>query len=724
MAEISTEIYDAFAVAVKRKLTQFITDRQTLEQQWLVNLRQYRGVYDQEVLDRIPKDKSKAYPRDTRTKVRGHVAKMMEMMFPAQDRNWDLENSPYPSLPTEVLNEVLDTLAEEAAAEAAQQQQQAGAPQGVAQLPMAQNQQVPPLTDEAIEEAINKEADQRRMRMRKRIEDQLFDPDVDWPTICRRVVRSGAIYGIGVVQSPIVRDQAERTWALNQKTGKYEAQTVKEPRPYPAFSKIWDIYPDLSAESWGQQEGLFERLVFSRSTLKDLGKRDGFKTERINNYLRDHQTGNYTVRSFETSLSAMNSTTMDEQNKSERRYEVFRWIGFCSGSDLQKAGVPIKESEVYESILSDVWLLDDVIIFADKAAFGEKPADVYHAYIYAEDEEAGLTGIGMPQELRDRQMSICSGTRALYDNMAATAGPMYEVAIDLLKRPSQAATLNAFTVIEREGDGPDLQYPAVRPVQTDSHVAEISNILQGEREQFDAESNLPSWMFGNTEPLGEAFRTSSNMSQMQGGGNMVTKDQVRNFDIFVSSTIRSILNWNMEFSPHEGDKGDYQIKARGADSLVAKEVRGAALDQFVSTLDPRDKALLKRLPTLVERLKSRDLPTDLAVSPEEAEKIMARMDQAEAAAAQVEQGLTSAKTEKFAADAQAATVAAERSKEMFEVDVTHAIAQIEKLLAEAKASRDQQQLALIDRMVSGLAAEADGGTDGTATGEGASAANN
>ena len=92
---------------LKEQLGQFITDRQLVELQWLKNLRQYLGQYDPDVLAFIPAERSHVYPRDTRVKVKGGVAKMMEMMFPSQDRNWALSVSPNPSIPKEALQEIL-----------------------------------------------------------------------------------------------------------------------------------------------------------------------------------------------------------------------------------------------------------------------------------------------------------------------------------------------------------------------------------------------------------------------------------------------------------------------------------------------------------------------------------------------------------------------------------------------------------------------------------------
>ena len=676
------EALESLGSELKKKLDQYVGDRAHLEQQWLRNLRQYRGIYDPETLALIPPNKSRAYPKDTRVKVKGFVAKLMELMFPAMDINWELEVTPFPSIPEDAINQVIAALEMEN------------------YLLEQQGQEAIPIDDARIEEAVLQEAKKRKERMTKRILDQMLDSDCDWPSVCKRVIRSGAIYGLGVVRSPVVRTQKERRWVREGES--FKAVTRNEKRPFSEFIKVFDIYPDLSAATWQEQEGLFERMVFTRKTLSDLKKRPNFKKETIDKYLQDHKEGNYTVRPFEEGLNQMNNTSISAASRAARRFEVYRWYGFVSAHDLAACGVEIKQEDMGSSVLADVWLLDNNILFADLAPFGQRVSDVYHAYVYAEDEEASLAGCGMPEELRDRQASICVSTRALYDNVAATAGPIYEVAVDLLKRRNQAPVLHAFTVIEREGEDATLQYPAIRAVQTDSHIPELSSLLDKERQQFDIESNLPSWTMGNAQPLGEAFRTSSNMSQMQGGATMITKDHTRAFDRLTASVVNSYLQWNMEFSDDDEAKGDYQVKAKGSISLVAKEVRGAALDQFISTLDEEDRALMRRRPTLIERMKARDLPTDLIVEGDEADQILKQMREQRAQQAQIEQGLTQARTGKFQAEAEKANFSTERGKEMFDAEVAEAIARITKLMAEAQASEDKAQLDLMERMMSAL----------------------
>lgn len=672
----------ALAQTLSGKLKQYIDDRRVLEEKWLKNLLQYRGLYDKEVLDKIGPLRSKAYPRDTRSKIKAFVAKMLEMMFPVAEENWDLVLSPYPTLPMEDIDAVIGLLM--------QRKREAGDPN-------------PQLTDEEIEAGIRQLAEERRYKMRQKIRDQLFDEETNWVKVAKRAIRSGAIYGIGVVKAPLVRTKEDRTWEYDTTLMTYRAAQKTEDVPYLEYCRIWDIYPDLSADAWQSQEGIFERIVCTRATLGDLRDRPGFKADVITDYMKNNRDGNYTIRSYESELNSVSNAVSPEASKKRKRFEVFRWYGFCSADELTAAGVEVPEEKSGDAMLTEVWMLGDKIIFADLAPFGTNVSDVYHAYIYAEDEEAGLTGVGMADEHRDRQMSICAATRAMYDNMASSCGPMFEVAVDLLKRNSDWKSIHSFKVFEREGEGPDLQYPAVRPIRADSHVGEILSILQDERKQFDMESNMPSWMTGNAQPLGEAFRTSTNMSMMAGGANMLTKDSVRGFDDFTSSVVRAFLDWNMEFLDDEDLKCDFHVQAKGTVSLVAKEVRGAALDQFMMTLTEEERALFKPRETLIERMKARDLPLDILVTPEEADSILADLREMKRQQQQGAQEAEATKIRKVAAEAAVKEIEAQQKAEGGELVTAEKMAGVYERMAKAKATEDKLEVDTMKAMAEQMA---------------------
>ena len=99
--------------AMRGKFDQYEKDRRPVETQWAINLRQYLRQYDPDVLALIPDERSHVYPGDTRVKVKGKVAKMMEMMFPSQERNWELATSPIPSIPELALDVIIRGLEQE-----------------------------------------------------------------------------------------------------------------------------------------------------------------------------------------------------------------------------------------------------------------------------------------------------------------------------------------------------------------------------------------------------------------------------------------------------------------------------------------------------------------------------------------------------------------------------------------------------------------------------------
>ena len=234
----------------------------------------------------------------------------------------------------------------------------------------------------------------------------------------------------------------------------------------------------------------------------------------------------------------------------------------------------------------------------------------------------------------------------------------------------------------------------MRALITESHITELISMVEMYERRFDVASNLPAYTMGamQNQPLGEAFRTTSNMSMMTGSANMVTKDTVRAFDKFTTSLLTSLLAWNMEFNPNEELKGDYQVVAKGNLSLVAKEVRGAALDQFVMTLTPEERAILDTHGLLIDRLKARDLPVDRVLPEDEAKQILEGLKQAAAQASQVEQGLTQAKTEDVSASAAKKQMDVQMLQASADATIQEILSRVEQNLANAKSAKDKNQL--------------------------------
>lgn len=704
MDVLNKDKWEQLGVRMWGQFNSYANERTQLEKQWLRNLRQYKAIYDPDI--DIPVGMSRVYPKDTHTKIVGWTAKMMEMMFPAQEKNWSLTPTPFPNIEEADLHTIISTLE-------AQQQM-------IAQQPPAEGQAPPvyqPPTSDMIEKAVKAFALQRSEKMTLECDDQLADASTDYPELCKRTIRRGGIYGFGVVEGPQIKFQVERIFEPDE-TGRFTTISRDTPRPYYTVLKAWDVYPDLSAQKWEEQEGLFTRRAVSRHALRELAKDKYFFGSVITDYLKEHTAGNYKARNFEAELNAIKVTDQTTATTDVRRFELIRWYGFIAADDLRDVGVDVPATATGKDILADIWMLGETIIKADMAPFGDKVSDMFHAFIPEEDEDGPLTGTAKVEVLRDSQLKICAIDRATMDNMAESASSIKEINDDLIDSSRRVGKISGGMTIHRQGEGNEANYPAVRVYEIPNHTQSFLALRDNFVRVFDAESHLQSWTMGDTQPLGEAFRTSNNMSMMKSGGDMVTKDDVRSFDRFVKSVIGSLVRWNMEFTTKTDIKGDFQVQPKGNLSLVAKEVRGAALDQLVSTLTPRDLVRVDSDKLLKDRFTSRDLPVDYILPKDEGDAAVAQYDQQQSAAAQVQQGLDTSKTQMQLAAAQEKAAKAQEITQTLQTKVQEGLSRIATNLAKAKGVKDGTALQQVKLLLDQITAEKQGaGTPAKPAGE-------
>ncbi len=556
-------------------------DRKDLEEQWLKNLRQFRGVYDPDIEKSIPDDRSKAYPKVTRTKVIGTVARLMEMLFPQTDKNFKVDPSPLPTLSEPDLQKVLDAVTA-ASAEA-----------GVE------------VTDEAIERAIWEFAKAKAERLTLEIEDQL--DEIDYVTLARRVVFSAVLYGPGILKGPMVVKTEGRTWTKDPYTGRLKASTYEKRQPYFEHIPVWNWYPDLSAKSLEHMDGSFQRHIMTRAQVLALTKRPDFNKDAVERWLANNTTGNFKERHWEVALRSRGDRG-NVADLSGRKYELLEYWGRVSGHDLAACGVSVSQDKLGSEIECNIWMIGDSIIKAILNPYDEK-ARMYHVFIYEEDD-INLLGVGLPAVMRDSQLGIAEAARMVLDNGGAVCGPVLELDPSVLM-PGQSLDIHAYKTFLRE-PGADPAQKGVNSVSIDSHIPELIAIIELFMSFADTEAALPPPALGDTSKSGkEPYRTSSGTSMLLGAAALPIRDTVRNFDKFTVSFIDSLVAWNMEFNPNEKIKGDYTTVPRASTSLVAKEVRGMNLDQFLVTLTPDEKVYLSTKKTLIERMKVRDLPTDI-----------------------------------------------------------------------------------------------------------------
>lgn len=601
---LNPESMKAIGQRLSNLFDKYSKDRKPAEERWLKNLRQFRGIYDKDVM--IPKNRSRAYPKLTRWAVVGTVAKLMQMLFPQTEKNWGIAPSPLPDLETNELQSVLDQLS-------------AANPGGQ-------------LTNDVIEKAISQAAQKSCDRMEKLMDDQL--QEIDYVRLARRVVFSGVLYNIGVLKGPFANPAKSRTWEQSPGTGAYKAVEKTIYKPLYENTPVWSYYPDMSAQSLEALDGEFERHVMIRPQIEALAKRSDFLGDNIKQWLKDNTSGNFKSLWWEEEMrSEKKSDRSDTNTHDGRKYTVISYSGAMQGKELADCGVRVADKDLGMSFQANVWMIEQTIIKAVLMPLGDDVA-MYHKFLFEEDD-LSLLGNGLPDTLRDSQLSICESVRMALDNASIATGQNLEVNVDLLA-PGQDTSIQAFKVWLREGTGSDAQIPAVRRIELDSHLNELTGLVNLFLAFSERESGLPPASMGDvTQGGSEALRTSQNASIFLGQAALPIRDTVRNFDVFTISVMTSLYKFNMKFDADPTRKGDNNIIARGSTSLIAKEVLANSLDQFRATISPDEQPHIKTRALLVERMKTRDLPIDEILEDEDvaAANIKAQQDAAAAAGA-------------------------------------------------------------------------------------------
>ncbi|MFB9246527.1 hypothetical protein ACFFXZ_33240, partial [Massilia antarctica] len=175
---------------------------------------------------------------------------------------------------------------------------------------------------------------------------------------------------------------------------------------------------------------------------------------------------------------------------------------------------------------------------------------------------------------------VNAATRMVLDNAALSAGPQIEVNMNLLSPAEDADDMYPFKIWKRAGQ--DASQPAIRVLNVPNGLEELLPIVEMFKKNADDVTAIPRYMQGENATQGAAG-TASGMSMLMANASIVMKDLITNYDEGVTRPfISDLYKWNMQFNPDNSCKGDFDIKARGTASLMAKEVRAQQLDNFAA----------------------------------------------------------------------------------------------------------------------------------------------
>lgn len=232
--------------------------RQIVEDRWLEDLERYMGKYDAATAARLTATGgSKAFVNLTRAKASVAEARLSDMLFPSDDKNWGIQPTPVPMLAKMARdsNQAVNNYGEGMTDDG-------GAP--VSNMDLA---------NQSIQDSL-----ERSRAMEKEINDQLVE--ARYHSIMRDVIHDACIFGTGIVKAPIVLARQRKSWQ-NMGEGVHQMEMIDEFRPGVEKVNVWDFFPDMAATHVDDANFIFERRYVSKKQLVDLAGNPGLSLIHI-----------------------------------------------------------------------------------------------------------------------------------------------------------------------------------------------------------------------------------------------------------------------------------------------------------------------------------------------------------------------------------------------------------------------------------------------------------
>jgi hypothetical protein len=261
--------------------------------------------------------------------------------------------------------------------------------------------------------------------------------------------------------------------------------------------------------------------------------------------------------------------------------EALQFWGSVQGKLLIEWGMD--ESEIEDPLQDyhiEAWLVGQYVI---KATINPDPLARKPYYKTSwENIPGSFWGNSVPDLCRDTQAMCNAAARALANNMSLASGPQVMVNTSRLPAGDDITSMYPWKIWSYTDDGFGTQ-GASQPIgffQPNSNAQELMQIYQNFSLLAEEYTGIPRYMTGDSA-TGGAGRTASGLSMLMGNAGKSIKNVVASVDRVLEPAIERLYVYNMQFLDDPDLKGDVNIVAHGASSLVQKEAQQNQLNQVL-----------------------------------------------------------------------------------------------------------------------------------------------
>ena len=397
--------------------------------------------------------------------------------------------------------------------------------------------------------------------MEKKIHDQLEESYAT--KHLRSTAFEMALFGTGVMKGPFAVDKEYPNW---DEEGEYTP--IFKTTPQISHVSVWDFYPDSDSNTIEEAQFVIERHKMSRSDLRALKRRPFFRTNVIEEAIK--QGENYTKKYWEDDLSDYNQESYIE------RYEVLEYWGMIETDMLKDQGVDIpKDILKFEELQANIWCCNGKLIRVVLNPF--KPAKIPYMAAPYELTPYSFFGVGVAENMDDTQTLMNGFMRMAVDNAVLSGNLLIEVDETNLV-PGQDLSVYPGKIFRRQGGAPG---QAIFGTKFPNVSGENLQLFDKARQLADESTSIPSFSHGQTGVTGVG-RTASGISMLMNAASGNIKTVIKNVDDYLLRPIgEGLFRFNMQFNFDPKLRGDLEVKARGTESLMANEVRSQRLMSFL-----------------------------------------------------------------------------------------------------------------------------------------------
>lgn len=651
-----------FASRLNRLCSEQVAKKNQIEQRWLDDLRQYHGEYAADESAKLARQKgSEVFVNITRNKTNAAEARLQDMLFPTDDRNFGLYATPVPELDY-----------------------------------ISKQQPEAPDEEEPIQQAreIKAAATEAALAMQEVIDDQLLESR--YHIKARDVIHDACQLGTAVIKGPIIIGRTKKRWDV-MPDGMSVLQIVEALEPTIERVDPWDFYPDMSAKSVDEAEFIFERRRLSKKQLRDMAQLPGVLVSQLREIVKSSAKDTHIAKDFTDDIRNITGiNTVGEGNK----YEIWEYHGPISKSELADA-MSMSDEQMDEEEIDE---LDDeieaTVFFSGnnviKVAINPMDSDDRPFAVFNwEKDESSIFGFGVPCLMRSAQKVINASWRMMMDNAGLSVADQLVINKELLYPADGSWDMTPKKIWYLRDKTRSVQ-EAFSSFSTPSHQVELANIFGMARQLADEETNLPLIAQGEMGP--HTTKTSSGMAMLMNSSNIVLRKAVKNWDDDITRPlITRFYDWNMQYNEKAEIKGDFSIEARGSGALLVREKQqenlmiysnlSMSIPEFAKR---RDWAELDR-----EIAKSLEVPYDRITLGEEEIAEMEAMQAEMMSAQQVDP-----KAQEMQMKMQLKQIELQLDQSRFELDAQKAAAdaQMDQQELQSKMALESAKLAQIERL--------------------------